>query len=1100
MAAIKSKTKRPSMPLVCNYTNQFGPQMKLSIKIMLFVLLSSLSSYHCKQSTMPYISIEDCSSDEYFDIITLDCKKCDYDNDRSTNTIGAARNNSAYGKMKSYSGFECTCRLGFYKLYQDKGFQCLLCPSGTVTSIDGLHCSLCSSNHPFQPSSKQCVPCPSNSIIDERFIANSSEEPRMERYCKPCPDGSKPVANDSSQCIPCHASMKNCSCPKDHYTLYGGLCLPNGNLITEKVDLYKVTYENGEQVNSAFFMENLQSSIYQCQYQGNRSACQLLANLCTFLNYNLYETSSFGGFIGINSVKSKANACTEFLKLSKLPSVPFLIYGDNGVNELKKANVISKMFKIDSRLELIAARYNVHGTLVDYSPLKLGELQLCQSEPDSLDSGFYFGTNYYQKCEIDLRTLWDTKASSISSILLYDLYLLDDDQEPNTVYPIPVIVTNLMENGEAVNKGDDEQKRRLVRRFYLAEALIGIELKKDGISDTPLESSKSSEAFKGSSKLSEGSSDYMRYAQSITINIAISKTDGSGSIYTPWIKITYGTVTKEDYINGIKVPIEFCINYSADQSKNARDLSICQGVFCGFAVLIALFRAWAWTKRQGKQAVDPVTISEFLLISISFLADAFFLVCLGFSIHSFIIYKQQSVIHGLLPSTSFESTIRIYLYIAFALKCVKILHDLIILSHTNIFLIDWERPRVITVTKRSRPEETERKTVNDDGILSANKKASASISSAGAGTRKSSASGNASSIGLTEKISQDKLHFAHCPAVSIWRTYFVANEWIKLCTYRRIKTSLHLFLVLLFLIGFGLENLATSDTQNNLKRDSGQRFVPESQTCRLAIGSLVFFLLGLAQLGWHRMFQERMYKNKLDEFVDLCSVSNVSLFCLLYQRFGFYIHGRSPNGRADVNMKEMHELLKREEDDLCSKRGLLPNTDQQTFEMLLPTSINDQCNRIRALLTTYSQGAERMQGVGGHLFKVDLEKVVPTYVMLTKFLSGYIEHAFKDADYTVKDKSNVESILAFELAEPGERGFLYNDNGHSFDQLLFCGNEFKLFTFEFMLFIFIDLITHNFVAAATFTFLIIEIIKSIYIVAYKRNIVKKALIDERFLM
>lgn len=122
----------------------------------------------------------------------------------------------------------------------------------------------------------------------------------------------------------------------------------------------------------------------------------------------------------------------------------------------------------------------------------------------------------------------------------------------------------------------------------------------------------------------------------------------------------------------------------------------------------------------------------------------------------------------------------------------------------------------------------------------------------------------------------------------------------------------------------------------------------------------------------------------------------------------------------------MHELLKREEDDLCSKRGLIPNTDHQTFEMYLPTAINDQYVRMRSMLTAYSQGADRMQGIGGHLSRVDIEKVVPTYLMINKFLSGFIEHAYKDLDYTVKEKTSLEAIMDIEFYEPRERGFLYN--------------------------------------------------------------------------
>lgn len=156
---------------------------------------------------------------------------------------------------------------------------------------------------------------------------------------------------------------------------------------------------------------------------------------------------------------------------------------------------------------------------------------------------------------------------------------------------------------------------------------------------------------------------------------------------------------------------------------------------------------------------------------------------------------------------------------------------------------------------------------------------------------------------------------------------------------------------------------------------------------------------------------------------------------MIWQRFGHYIHGRSANGRSDVNMKEMNELLKREEDDLCSKRGLLPNTDQQTFEMALPSAIYDHYSRLRNMLTGY-QTSDRMQNFSGRHSKIDAEKAIPVYLMINKFLSGFIEHTFKDVDYTVREKSNVESILDVEFCEVRDKGFFYN--GKFFIPTLIC--------------------------------------------------------------
>ena len=61
------------------------------------------------------------------------------------------------------------------------------------------------------------------------------------------------------------------------------------------------------------------------------------------------------------------------------------------------------------------------------------------------------------------------------------------------------------------------------------------------------------------------------------------------------------------------------------------------------------------------------------------------------------------------------------------------------------------------------------------------------------------------------------------------------------------------------------------------------------------------------------LIYERFAEDKLRNYVDLCSMSNVSVFILEDDQFGYYIHGRSAHGRSDTGLREMAEDLKREE-------------------------------------------------------------------------------------------------------------------------------------------------------------------------------------------
>ncbi len=79
------------------------------------------------------------------------------------------------------------------------------------------------------------------------------------------------------------------------------------------------------------------------------------------------------------------------------------------------------------------------------------------------------------------------------------------------------------------------------------------------------------------------------------------------------------------------------------------------------------------------------------------------------------------------------------------------------------------------------------------------------------------------------------------------------------------------------------------------------------------------------------LFYQRFVEDKIINFIDLCSVSNISVFVLMDNLYGYYIHGRSPHGIAEVNMKDMMINLERESNQMIGTRGLQPKSDDQTF-------------------------------------------------------------------------------------------------------------------------------------------------------------------------
>lgn len=69
----------------------------------------------------------------------------------------------------------------------------------------------------------------------------------------------------------------------------------------------------------------------------------------------------------------------------------------------------------------------------------------------------------------------------------------------------------------------------------------------------------------------------------------------------------------------------------------------------------------------------------------------------------------------------------------------------------------------------------------------------------------------------------------------------------------------------------------------------------------------------LLQWIFFTFIYERFVEDKVRQFVDLCCLSNISVFVMAHAQYGFYIHGRTIHGKADTDMREMFEMIMREE-------------------------------------------------------------------------------------------------------------------------------------------------------------------------------------------
>ncbi|KAI1297432.1 Meckelin [Halotydeus destructor] len=436
------------------------------------------------------------------------------------------------------------------------------------------------------------------------------------------------------------------------------------------------------------------------------------------------------------------------------------------MSELGKSNFRNK-FEMNSEIRIMAFCYSFSGTLISASQLNLEELQICKETQVDTFNHLMFGTNIRKHCS--LTSLELIRAAAIErNQLFFDLYLLSDDGKQ--IFPIPVIFKNLKKNDEKINTLEDKVKWQLTRRF-LIDSFSGTELEATGLK-------------------------VLRFAKSIELQIKLrDKEKGSekGLVYPPSLVITYEEVTEEEMKQNVSFVVTFSVVYLATQEKVERNFSIILAVFCSCAVLWSFFRTWVWSKRAGRQAIDSQVIGHFVVTACGFLSNAFFLLCSGTSMIWCVVYKKQEDIYLVLPTSEQEEFLYIYLPVALGLKGVQIVRELCTCASLDIFFVDCEKYREEKVSGD-----------NPESIMSEDVEG-VDIASPAVRNRKSDNATdeekmtNGKSKHVTFGKLSEKILMAGLPDVSIWRTYFVANEWIELCTKRRVNLSLHCLIVILMM-------------------------------------------------------------------------------------------------------------------------------------------------------------------------------------------------------------------------------------------------------------------------------------------------------------
>ncbi|XP_029672859.1 meckelin [Formica exsecta] len=953
-----------------NYTQHSSRNRHLVLIAIIFSTFAN--AFNVNNEVLEYWEPSSCKYDEYFDTVSLSCSRCD----ASKNLEPAANR------------LRCTCD----KFSRTIGFErengnplCTTCGPNMTVTTDGGNCIL---------RANATCNCSSNQIKLDRNINGVLLDTVL---CVTCVQGTYP-SPDCSKCLPCDSREYNghinCVCPSATHVRLRNYCLHKDD-VADWPDIrstYLMKFRS-ENVDSYYLRSELQIAVHLCKKK-DRMACEHLSNICALTLY------------------SDGIACMFFMHTPMAPV--WLFYSKQNTIAIMNNTKISERYSLkkgdnSSILDFAIARFALNGEF-----LSMGRPTL----PCQLLRNVRFGVNFKKKCKTTAAELLNAQMEFLSP------YLIFREDNKSFIHALPVIVKSADQNIKEV------LRQQLVRKFFLVDNISGF---------------KALPIFMNSRFMKASELSVLRYMKSLTILVNVQNGKDHGKIFAPFLIVEYDELTYQDFLNNSDVIIDYKVTFILKDNDIDYNVELTIGVLTGITLIFSSIRAWNYYKWDYNGNLSIAVLLWFLIYAMGAIGNMITFVCISVCVYLFIFYKGQTVPYILLPDEDSEKRIQTYITIAFSFKIIEMMGFVYQHWGLSIFFIDWEQPRTIhNESKYDSPHTSLRKLysnrfprnegkssrITSDIIASKRKRRSHK-------TNKNISPNEISKSSSIEKYTPDFSSLARSPLreatehsyvhnfpISVWRTYFVANEWCKLQTRRKINVALQSIYTLCILQIFDLESsmLAVPEsTAVNKSSEADNNFILQYAIC-----TFVYAFAYFAQWLIRVTFYERYIRNRLQKFVDLCSVANISVFILAHNYYGFYIHGRSVHGFADTDLPTLISNLKKEEDNLCAHRGLVPGTTDQTFIVSLTQSFKSLYDQLMRQKDNGSIGTLK----GSNSPSKSWKQLSETRSKVRLFLMQFLDHYSKNEDYIIKEQHILEKLCDILFVNAKDKSVFYIGNAN----------------------------------------------------------------------
>ena len=563
----------------------------------------------------------------------------------------------------------------------------------------------------------------------------------------------------------------------------------------------------------------------------------------------------------------------------------------------------------------------------------------------------------------------------------------------------------------------------------------------------------------------DSSSDTILYAKKVKLYVQTLNSDNEYKIKLPYFEVTYDRASGVD-----KIDYTFESEYKSDISNFMKAMKIVFWILTAIAIFMVLYRTFVWIQYNPKEVIPGnyvlKLLFEFFYKSCKYLGTFYFWFTFGISAYWYFFYKLQSKIYYLMPPTSQDEyhQFKVIFVIGFCCYIMKMLIRVYKQVSFDIFFVDWETEKIMAM--------------NDT------------------------------------KSSLDKHSIKSKRYRSAWRMIHVANQFNQLQKER----TFHLYfafcwVVLLYFRCYWYRREQMVPDDDRLEN------APTNFILRNFIASIIVLASVSIELVVVKILQIWIPLKK-QEFMDLCSVSNISVFILDEYLHGYYIHGLSPFLKADVNYDELFGYLNQESTNATRSRGLEndnieEHNKNQSYEMYLSHVMRTIYDGLYIIQTesmmikgVNSQNYFKKSRLGKRLFRnfLNFEKdqtLLDNY--MNNQLKSKLELVSSDVKRYITEKNFCQRILGYTINNSGLQQInapdllFYRDYGQNFDDILFCGMEWEWFIMDLFIFQICMIYLDDDFISMLITYIADNILYYVRCILGDSNVAKKAVVDDRFL-